>query len=171
MEQSSRCSNSTWGNSTLIFVSYAAVALTVLVFDRLTKFYALYYCQTAQVLTKYLSCELVINHGISWGMFSSAHIVMHGIILSAIAVVTLLLAWYAYKRLCDGYTVYGEFLVLSGSLSNIIDRVYYGGVIDFIVVHTPVYTWPVFNLADSAIVLGVVIIALQILTSTSGKVA
>jgi signal peptidase II len=170
MEQSSRCSDSAWGNSTLIFISYTVLALSVLALDRLTKFYALYYCQTEQVLTKYLSCELVINHGISWGMLNSAHILMHGIVLSAITVVTLLLTWYAYKRFCNGYTIYGEILVISGSLSNIIDRVYYGGVIDFIVVHTPVYMWPVFNLADSAIVLGVVIIALQILTSTREKV-
>lgn len=164
MEQSSRCSNSAWGNSTVIFLSYAVLALSVLILDRLTKLYAVYYCQTEQVFTRYLSCELVMNRGISWGMLNSTDMLMHTAVFVAVVVVTLVLAWYTYKRFCDGYVIYGELLVLSGSLSNIIDRLYYGGVLDFIVVHTKLYTWPVFNIADSAIVLGVVVIILQMLT-------
>jgi signal peptidase II len=163
MEQSSYCSNSAWGNNTLTFLSYTVVVVSVLVLDRLTKLYALRYCYTEQVLAEYLSCELVMNRGISWGMLNSTNILMYGTILAAVVVVTCLLAWYTYKRFCDGYTIYGELLVVSGSLSNMIDRVYYSGVIDFIVLHTKFYTWPVFNLADSAIVLGVVLIGLQIL--------
>lgn len=169
MEQSSRCGNSARSNSTLTLFCYAALMLSIIMLDRITKVYAFYYCQAEQVFTKYLSCELVINRGISWGIFNAADKIFYYVICAAVVTVTLLLAWYTYKRFCAGQTIYGELLVLSGSLSNIIDRVYYGGVIDFIVFHTRWYTWPVFNIADIAVVLGVLVIVLQLITTNSVK--
>jgi len=139
------------------------------VLDRLTKLYAFYYCQAEQVITNYFSCELVINRGISWGMLNSTDALIYSLVCAAVVMVTLVLAWHTYKRFCDNHVIYGELLVLSGSFSNIIDRVYYGGVIDFISIHTSFYAWPVFNIADIAVVLGVLIISLQLVTSKAVK--
>ena len=60
-----------------------------------------------------------------------------------------------YARWILGKNILGEIFVLSGAISNIIDRFYYHGVIDFISLHWKKYYWPIFNLADLFIVLGV----------------
>ena len=51
--------------------------------------------------------------------------------------------------------------MIAGSLANIIDRIIYSGVIDFIAFHVGPYHWPIFNLADCAIVVGVLIMFVQ----------
>ena len=61
----------------------------------------------------------------------------------------------SYKR---GESILGHVCVIAGSVANIVDRIVYHGVIDFIVVSFRHYSWPVFNIADMAIVAGVVII-------------
>ena len=54
-----------------------------------------------------------------------------------------------------------EFLLLSGAVGNLIDRAQFGFVVDFIDVHVNGYYWPVFNLADSFIFLGVLLLLFE----------
>jgi signal peptidase II len=54
-------------------------------------------------------------------------------------------------------------LILSGALGNLIDRVRYGEVIDFLDFHLSTYHWPAFNVADSAICIGIGLLALELL--------
>jgi len=79
-----------------------------------------------------------------------------------ISLITLFILVYSYKRYKKGHSIVGETLVLAGSISNILDRIMYGGVIDFIVVSFGSYSWPVFNIADIAIVIGAFIICVYV---------
>ncbi len=54
-------------------------------------------------------------------------------------------------------------LILSGALGNLIDRLHYGEVIDFLDFHVGTYHWPAFNVADSAICVGIGLMALEVL--------
>ena len=75
----------------------------------------------------------------------------------AIVSITFLLISFAYHRWCDARLIVGELLIIAGSASNIIDRFFYRGVIDFILLSCKGWSFPVFNLADVAIVLGVIL--------------
>ena len=55
----------------------------------------------------------------------------------------------------------GQFLLLSGAVGNLIDRAQYGFVIDFIDVHVNNFYWPVFNIADSLIFVGVALLIFE----------
>jgi signal peptidase II len=60
-------------------------------------------------------------------------------------------------------------LVLSGAIGNLIDRLHYGEVVDFLDFHLSAYHWPAFNVADSAICIGIGLMALELLVRDSKK--
>src|SRR3990167_176843 len=130
-----------------------ALALVVFVSDRLLKVWALMYCSERVDVLPFLSCELTFNRGISWGLFSG---VSRFWIISVVMVsVVLFFAYRLYNYSDSILRGLGESLVIAGALGNLADRFYYGAVIDFIVVGYHGWYWPVFNIADSAIVIGV----------------
>jgi signal peptidase II len=156
-----------------IVIAYGCLAVMVLVMDRITKYAALTHWSDSYHLNPYLYFQLAINRGISWGLLHSANRVIFIAITVLIMVTTGILAYYTYSRFKDNNGIIGEVLVLAGSLSNIIDRLCHGGVIDFIVVHLGSWVWPVFNIADGAIVLGVILmfVYLSRTNTTSNELA
>ena len=60
-------------------------------------------------------------------------------------------------------------LVIGGAIGNVIDRIRFGAVVDFLDVHAVGWHWPAFNVADSAITLGVILLILDSLKSKSEK--
>jgi signal peptidase II len=60
-------------------------------------------------------------------------------------------------------------LVMGGALGNVIDRVRFGAVVDFIQWHAAGFYWPAFNVADSAITVGAILLVFEQLTATGGK--
>ncbi len=132
---------------------YLILALFVLVADRATKIYALDFLPADQV---------VLNRGISWGLFNNyGELVFIGISVFILCI-SIYLLYYACLRYGLGYNIYGETLIIAGALSNLFDRAFYGGVIDFIELYYRGWYFPSFNIADSAIVLGVFIMFIQI---------
>ena len=144
-------------------MSYLWVGAGVFFLDRLTKACALAWCREPCVINRFLSFELMRNTGVTWGMLSGnqgigTYVVTGMVIL--IAVIFVGLAWY---RLRCGRAVWAEALVIGGALSNIVDRFMYAGVIDFIALSYRGWTWPVFNIADAFIVIGIGCLTLQII--------
>jgi signal peptidase II len=140
---------------------YGALFLAILICDRITKWWAIHKWISENRITDYLSFHTVVNRGISWGMFHSASDSVFIAITLLITLITCALALHAYRKFAHGIPVWGEVLIISGSVSNILDRLFYHGVIDFIVLHKGDWVWPVFNGADICIVLGVFYIFLQ----------
>lgn len=147
---------------------YVLLVSCIIFVDQLTKWFAVQYWQDERVFSDFLSFKMITNRGISWGLLSLAQTnsFLFVAISVAIFLLTLGVALYAYRRYIDGYAVYGELSVVAGSCSNLLDRCLQKGVIDFIVVHWNDYVWPVFNLADVAIVCGVGIMLAQHLTQS-----
>src|SRR5579863_239204 len=136
--------------------SYFGLAAVIFIVDRVTKMMALAYCaEDVCRINSFLSFELVFNRGISWGILHSASDLVFVLVSLIIAMVTALLCWSAYYNYVCGVPIVAEMLIIAGSIFNLIDRVIYGGVIDFIVLSYGNVSWPVFNIADAAIVLGV----------------
>lgn len=110
-----------------------------------------------------LHMTLVHNTGIAFGLFRDQGVVF--IIIPIIAIALLIYNIYYYRRyenqISELYII-GFSLILGGAFGNLVDRVLYGHVIDFI----DLMIWPVFNIADSAITIGALIIAVKCLFLT-----
>jgi signal peptidase II len=141
---------------------YVILAHIVCIVDRITKHIAMQIDGTVESRIPLLSWSYVKNRGISWGMFYSYSSVSFILMTSIVCAVIVALAVYTYKRFQENYSIVGEVLVLSGAMSNLVDRIWYAGVIDFIVVSYHDWYFPVFNVADIAIVVGVGIMVLNL---------
>lgn len=135
--------------------NYKFLFLSIIFLDRFSKWYAMQQWQVPLQINQFLTFELAYNRGISWGMFHSSSDLVFVLVSIVIGVVTFLVAGTAWIRFMNGQSIIGELLVVAGSTSNLIDRVLYGGVVDFILLSYGEWSWPVFNFADMAIVLGV----------------
>lgn len=142
------------------------MALLVLIVDQLSKVYA------AQVLSAealvlipgVLELTYLKNTGAAWGMFQGARIPF---ILLTVAFLALGLWFYKKKRLeLSRLSRAILLLILSGALGNLIDRTFLGYVRDMI--YFSLIDFPVFNVADSAIVIGAILLVLETLFTKNG---
>lgn len=109
--------------------------------------------------------RLVFNRGISWGILNNETGYAFIFVSFFICAVTFWLLRYILFKYRNGLSIFPESLVFLGSLSNIFDRFAYGGVIDFILLDFGSWIFPIFNLADCAIVFGVFLMFMSMLTA------
>lgn len=124
------------------------------VLDRITKLTALAYLQEPITLMPCVTLRLIKNPGISWSMLASTSDIHFAIIPIMTCTIIIALSIITYKNWYQSKPLWGNFLVISGALSNVVDRFWYGGVIDFIELSYRGYSFPVFNIADCAIIIG-----------------
>lgn len=104
-------------------------------------------------VTPFFNLVLVWNPGVSFGMLTGlgdAQPALLTAVTLAIAAALFVWLWREERRLPRTALV----LVLAGAVGNLIDRVRFGAVVDFLDFHWAGYHWPAFNVADSAIVIG-----------------
>lgn len=141
------------------------VAALVLVVDQLSKLWLIDLVRAAGghiEVTGFFNLVMVWNRGISFGLLPSEGAGRWLLIAVTAGIVVALLVWLA--RVKERWLALSLGLVIGGASGNIIDRVVYGAVADFFDVHAFGYHWPAFNVADSAIVVGVGMLALDALT-------
>ena len=128
------------------------ISLLVLVLDQLSKIWieSTYKLHESTVLIPDLfSCTYVINKGAAWSILSG-----YIWLLLLISIIVLIAIIKFFNYLTDNYIErsYAIFLMIGGILGNSIDRIWRGGVVDFIDVHWKnVWQYPIFNIADIAI--------------------
>jgi len=144
---------------------YAGIAALIFIIDRYTKIAALLWCglynEVSFFSLPFIFCHPAINRGVSWGWFHSESMAVFCFVSAVIVMITAVITYHAYNRLVEGYCIVGEVCVIAGSCSNIFDRFYYLGVVDFILFSYNDVSFPVFNIADIAIVLGVCVMMIQ----------
>jgi signal peptidase II len=138
-------------------------ALIALVADQASKLYLLFVydlgARGVVQVTPFFDLVLTWNKGISYGWFqaetAAAQALLLAIKLAAVAALTVWL-WYAHNRI----TALGLGLIIGGAIGNGIDSLAYGAVADFALFHVQWggsrFDWYVFNIADVAIVAGVI---------------
>lgn len=142
------------------------VALLVLITDRITKHLALEYLPPyAEVpVIKYFNLSLAYNSGAAFSFLNSASgwqtYLFGGI---AVAVCIGLLVWLSRLSSSQRWLCIALTLVMGGALGNLSDRFLYGHVIDFLDFYVNDWHWPAFNIADSAICVGAVMLLLDAL--------
>ncbi len=139
------------------------LAILTAALDQLSKWVVLSVVMTPPrilEITGFFNLVLVGNRGISFGLLSSDSPWGQPLLIAlALGLSVMLVFWLrgAENRLLAGSIG----LVLGGAIGNAIDRLNHGAVIDFLDFHLAGYHWPAFNVADSAIVVGVAIIVLE----------
>ena len=103
-----------------------------------------------------LNIVKVVNTGVSFGLFNS--LPFRQIILSIITLIILIyISYLLYKEDNIRYIVIYS-LIIAGGIGNLFDRIFYGGVYDFIDFHIGKYHWPAFNVADSVICIAIFLV-------------
>ncbi|HEY2993815.1 MAG TPA: signal peptidase II [Methylomirabilota bacterium] len=113
-----------------------------------------------------LSFTLVMNPGLAFGLLGSVPRAWRWVVAALSLVALAVLARVALRVLPDGGWV-GRVaigLIFGGAVGNLIDRARFGAVVDFVDVHWRGWHWPAFNVADSAITIGVALLAMRLIT-------
>lgn len=132
-------------------------AAAVLVVDQATKWWILeFFAARPSIIeaTPFLNIVLVMNRGVSFGLVPIEATWGPWLFAGIAAVIVALLAVWLI-RADRTLLAIGIGLVIGGAVGNVIDRLRFGGVIDFLDFHLGAYHWPAFNAADTSIVLGV----------------
>ena len=139
-------------------------AFLVLGLDQASKHWVLTHIDLPDVgsidLLPFLSLTMVWNHGVTFGLLAHFGAVGTWLLAGiALAVVALLLRWLLRAETWPVALAIGG--IAGGAIGNVIDRMRFGAVVDFIHAHAFGYSWYVFNVADAAIVCGVATLLLD----------
>jgi signal peptidase II len=157
---------------TLIRCFYFLIPIVVLVLDRVTKVlvearFLLY--ESKAIIPGFFDLTHTRNTGVAVGLFANSDSpwVPYLLMLTATtALIAILL--YSLRQPVENWKLQlGLMLVLGGAAGNLYDRINYGYVIDFLDVFYGTYHWPTFNVADSAITIGIGFLLLEVLHKPS----
>ena len=145
-------------NLTLFFLF-----LTLVILDQVTKalvinFFNLY---DSVVLLPIINLTFVVNYGFAFGLLNNPS--LNQILVSLVILAIIIYFLYLLIKTQDKIFQLTLTLILAGALGNFIDRIFRGFVIDFIDIYIGKYHWPAFNIADSCITLGFVVLMINIL--------
>ncbi len=144
------------------------LSFLVLAFDQASKQlielnFALY---ESMELLPFLNITLVYNEGAAFSFLSDQDGWQRWLfMLLALVVTVVLVGWVKRLRQEERAIAISLTLVIGGAVGNLVDRVLYGHVIDFIDFYYGQWHWPAFNVADSAITVGVALMLLDVLFS------
>lgn len=127
--------------------------LSVLFGDQLTKYLAVEYLFPDRMIKvlPFLNLVYVENTGMAFGMFKEIGSMFF------IAVTLIITVFLVYRYFKDPKNQITYSLIIGGALGNVTDRLIYGYVIDFIDLHVAQFHWPAFNIADTAVTIGIVL--------------
>lgn len=144
----------------------------VLVLDQFTKHVVETRIRLYDVVTVvpgFFNITHVRNKGAAFGILSGLPEFWRSAFFIVVTIVALVAIIALILKTNDRLPVYAFSLIAGGAMGNLIDRVRYGEVVDFIQWYVRSHYWPSFNVADSAITIGVVLLAIEMLFGTSPK--
>jgi signal peptidase II len=141
------------------------VALPVFVLDQLVKLYIIRHLKLFEqidLVPHWLAITYTLNSGAAFSLFATLapavrEIMLDGLAAAAVVVLGVLLVRGARPPIVSAAFA----LIMGGAAGNLLDRLVRGRVVDFIYVHYYAWSYPVFNIADSAITIGVAVILLH----------
>ncbi len=137
------------------------IALIVFIFDQFIKVIinkSFYYGKTVPIIPNFFNVTKVYNDGAAWSLFQGG--IYFLIIVGILAFVLILIYQKNFKENKRNTLAFG--LVYGGLFGNLVDRIFYGYVIDYLKFNFGYYEFPVFNLADICLVVGSALIILAI---------
>ncbi|MFA5074675.1 MAG: signal peptidase II [Candidatus Babeliales bacterium] len=137
-------------------ISYVRIFFATFFVDRMTKLWALNNLADTKIkLASVLNLRLVHNRGVVWGLFGSSEKLGFIILTAIVSLIIILFSIYTFFEYRKKENIFFNILILSGAISNLLDRFIYFSVTDFIDLHIKSWHWPAFNFADLFIFIGV----------------
>lgn len=151
---------------------YLLVSLFVVAFDQWSKWLVEEHLPPhlpKTIIPGFLNFTHVKNTGVAFGLFAAQGDLVGTAVLTALGLAALaIVGWYFWKTShSDRLLLLSLGLILGGAIGNLIDRVATGAVTDFVDAYVGTYHWHTFNVADSAITIGIVLMAIDILLARS----
>ena len=152
-----------------------ALGAGVAALDQLTKAMVLSYLEPGVHLAvvPFVNLTLVMNPGLAFGLLGGVPLGWRWVVAVLSLIALAVLARVALRVLPDGgrldHVAIG--LIFGGAVGNLIDRLRFGAVVDFVDLHVHGYHWPAFNVADSSITIGVALLALRLLLRPAAGLA
>jgi len=149
-------------------LSFLSVALVVLIADQVTKAWAtasLKPVGSIEVIPNFFRLSYALNRGVAFSLFSESPFDLRWVLaaISALAA-TLVLGYLVRAQNPKAIAGISLALLLSGIAGNLLDRIRLGEVVDFLDFHLgTAFTWPTFNIADSAICVGAALLAIHLM--------
>ncbi len=147
----------------MIQYKYYFLSLILVIADQLTKMMVLGSLELYESIeiTSFLSLTHVHNYGAAFSFLADEDGWQQYFLVSISAIASIaIILWMSKTSTNQPYKLIALSLILSGAIGNLIDRAVFGFVIDFINLHYQDFYWPVFNVADTAITLGVILLLL-----------
>ena len=143
------------------YVILAVVSLTIVVLDQMTKAYISHTMrlhQSIPIIPDFFSLTYIRNPGAAFGIFASSHSAFRLVFFILTSLFAMVLLGTIFYRLHpkDWWGQLSIAGILGGAVGNLLDRLRFGEVIDFLDFYVNGYHWPAFNVADSAISVGVI---------------
>jgi signal peptidase II len=139
---------------------WLGIAVAIVLLDQLTKYLIerAFSLHEVMTITPFFNLVLVYNRGAAFSLLSDAGGWQRGFFIAIAVGACVWIAWLLRKHSTETLFCLGLSLILGGAIGNVIDRVLVGAVVDFLDVHAYGYHWPAFNVADSAISCGAVLL-------------
>lgn len=133
------------------------IAIIILALDQISKVLINSFLKLGEsiaLIPSFFNLTLCYNEGAAWGLFANNKIVIA--LGSLVAVVMIYHFIFCFKKNTRNNIAFG--LVIGGMAGNLIDRIFFGYVRDFLDFYIFNYDFPVFNIADTAIVIGIILL-------------
>ena len=142
-------------------LKYLFITSLVIVFDQVSKWLMVSWLSLYEtvVVMPYFNLTMAHNEGAAFSFLSQAGGWQRWLFIGlALVISVVLLVWLAKLKQTEKLEAISLSLILGGAIGNVIDRISYGYVIDFIDLYIGHNHWPVFNIADSAICIGAILL-------------
>jgi len=142
---------------------WLGIALIIVLLDQVSKITMarlLVYGQS-ETITPYFNLVMVYNQGAAFSFLANSGGWQRWFFSGLALVVSLVIIWMLKKNSTQRLFCWSLTLILGGAVGNLIDRLAYGHVIDFLDFHIGTLHWPAFNIADSAITVGAALFVLD----------
>jgi len=146
------------------YKGYYLLFLVLVLLDQFSKqiFISSFDVGQSIIINPYLSWTYLQNTGAAFSILADGGGIQKAFLLSVSVLASVIIfLWIQKTSEYQRQKLFGQFLLLSGAVGNLIDRAQYGYVVDFIDMHVNGFYWPVFNLADSFIFMGVLLLLFQ----------
>jgi len=151
-------------------ITAAGAALLILVADRITKLLILHSLRSfdsISIIPDWLRIVHAENPGAAFGVLAKGNPILRSIVLIGISATVLVFVasalWSRNGAFRSAATRFGLALILGGAFGNLLDRIFRGTVTDFIEVYHGTWSFPAFNVADSAISVGAVLLLFDLI--------
>ena len=148
-----------------------AIATLVLLLDQLSKWSALSNLKLGipEEVLPFMNWLLLLNPGAAFSFLAQSSGWQRWFFTILGLAASLYILWLLRKNQSDKILSWALSLILGGALGNVLDRIMFGAVVDFIDLHYGNWHWPAFNIADSAISIGAALIVFSELRKSFGK--